>query len=224
MTIISVADPVYFNYLHCLVKSAEKYCPWAKFHAYLINPEKEFEGLLKSSHSDIEVTVENKEFRDDHSKRCYCANKRAYLMNFMSSQDRPSIWIDADSIIRAPCEELKDICLNYDFSAKEKPPKSKSKFASGVICIGTSEAAKKFTKIYKKRLRGDDDKNRTWCEDQFTLGKVFKEIRSSKYGLKYCPLPPKYCDTSLSEEGIIWAAKSNLKESQKYQEEIKKYG
>jgi hypothetical protein len=215
ITIISLADPDYFEYLVCFVKSANVNFPSASFYAVLVNPIEGQADELKNSHDNIEVVVETKKFKSIQEKKCYCASRRAKLFYDLRSQTEDMlIWIDADSIIRGSCDDLIKHLDSCELTMR--PKKTPDKFASGVIGIGNSEVCVNFIAEYNEKV----SKDKSWMSDQNNLNDtyvLFKDV------INFKPLPDKYCDVWLSDDGIIWEAKSKKKRGKRYVKEMKKY-
>lgn len=212
--LFSVADAAYFKYMQGLVKSAAINFPEARMFVELVNMDKESALLLESQHPKIQVRVINKIFDCEHSKKCFCASRRASLfVELFDSTPTPMMWLDADSLVRRPCKGLVDLMFSCDLSMRQK---RKGHFASGTICLGTSDICKQFAIRYEECVNADH----SWMSDQNNLNKVHRIFRKR---INFVPLPHTYCDVWFSEEGAIWAAKARKKTSKKYIHELNRF-
>lgn len=213
--IISLADSSYFEYLLCFVRSASKYFPSALFHAVLVNPLEGQVEQLKDSHDRIDVVVEEVKFKTKQAKKCYCASRRAYLFHKLREEfDGILLWVDADSIIRGSCDDLIQHLDSCELTMRPKSDREGC-FASGVIGIGNSQICKDFIKEYYRRVL----KDKTWMSDQNNLNITYGLFKNM---INFKPLDDKYCDVWLSDDGIIWEAKSDKKRGERYIQEMEK--
>lgn len=226
IVLISLADAEYFKYLRILAISQSINLPDVPMLVFLVNCDKSMAREMVALNKNCHVEIEHKSFKSEHQKRCYCAQRRAYLFkSIRNSARKHMIWIDADSIIRKPCQSLIEHSLSCDFSAKVKRVSSKqkssgAKFASGVLSIGVSPDCDLFIDYYYRACQNKKGKEINWLDDQLKLTETFDNLG---FRLHSNPLPETYCDTSLSDESVIWAAKADLKYSQKYLKEMEKF-
>lgn len=214
--IISLADEDYFEYLCCCVASASLNFSEASFFVVLVNPKENYKERLKSIHNNIEIVIEKKDFSSHQEKKCYCASRRAFLFyDLRSKTDDILLWIDADSIIRSSCKDLIEHLNSCDITMR--PKDNPGKFASGVIGVNNSNICYDFVEEYYKRVSKDN----SWMSDQNNLNETYSFFKDK---INYQPLENKYCDVWLSEDGVIWEAKSKKKKDKKYLKEMRKYG
>lgn len=206
-----------------MVHSAAINFPQAKVLCHLINVPQKKQGLLKRLHPNIEMTTEKIDFHlwKPIRKYIYCANKRAELLYNAVDSGNKLLYLDADSIIRKPCSELMDILGSCDLTVKEKKKKGGLKakygrFSAGIIGFGNNSIVKEFIKRYAYIVEHDLNS----YSDQYNLYKVYREFKNR---INYVPLPERFCDTRLSDDGVIWNGKSNRKATAKYKKEMEKY-
>ncbi len=214
--VVSLADDEYYCYIRALVGSAAVNFPIAKMHVVLVNVDESKALALKSMHPNIIVESEKIDFvKAKMCKRCYCARRRAFLFKRIRKVTSDTlVWIDADSIIRKNCDHLNEKLASYDLATVCK--RKTGRLRSGIIAVGNSKASRHFINRYEKSLITDH----RWMADQDNLNKVYKNMRKE---LKFWSLPGWYCDVWMRPLGSIWTAKSKLKHSKKYRQEMKKY-
>ena len=222
-SIIAIADINYMGHLGVMVRSAAAHFPQATMRCHLINVPKAKREALMQSHPKIEITSERTSFAgwEQIRKYIYCANKRAELLLDAIKHNEYLLYLDADSIIRKPCDELVEILQSCDMTVKDKKKKGKAKpkygrFSAGIIGFGNGPIAKQFIERYAYVVKNDINS----YSDQYNLYATYKEFKDT---IKYVPLPERFCDTRLSEDGVIWNGKSNRKQTPKYQKEMDKY-
>jgi len=214
ITLISLADGEYYKYLKVLVASAVKNFPQASLYIVLVNMEEKYRDEIKSFGENIRVNIEKVSFTGEHEKRCYCASRRAFLFKKLRKEiDDILLWVDADSIIRKSCNELIVHLNSCELTMRSK---SKGKFASGVIGVGSSDICNEFIEEYYKEVSKHND----WMNDQRSLCDVYYKFQDR---IKFSFLPRPYCEVSLTDDAYIWAAKARRKNSSKYKREMAKY-
>jgi len=214
ITLISLADSAYYKYLKVLVKSAIINFPQAKLHIVLVNMGEEHRVAIKSLGENIRVDIETVSFPGEHEKRCYCASRRAFLFKKLREEtDDVLLWIDADSIIRKPCDDLISHLNSCELTMRSK---SKGRFASGVIGVDSTDVCNMFIEEYYAEVSRHND----WMNDQRSLHQVYLRFKDK---IKFNYLPRTYCEVSLTEEAVIWTAKSHRKDGKKYRAEMAKY-
>jgi len=167
-------------------------------------------------YSGIDVIIENVQFGDDREKRGYCTNRRAFLMYELRKQvDDILMWVDCDSVFIKSCDDLYNHLISCEITMRRK--KAADKFAAGVIGLNSSKICHEFVDDYWKLVSKND---RTWGVNQKELRACY---RMYKDRIKFEYLPKIYCDVWLSDEGVIWTAKSKTKHDDRYLNEIKKY-
>lgn len=211
--VFSVADAAYYKYLRGMVRSAAVNFPQANMFVELVNLDQSHADALQKLHPKISIRLEKRKFKTKFDQKCFCAGRRASLFVELYSKSAPAMWLDADSIIRRPCDELVSLLYNCDLTMR---PKSAGRFASGTIGLGRAKVCLLLAKKYKTYVNADH----TWMSDQNNLNRVYREFKKS---IRFTPLPKTFCDVWLSEEGAIWAAKSKKKNSVRYLEELSKY-
>jgi len=232
--ILSVCDKTYFKFLKVMVKSAVINFPESTVHVELVNMDKEAKKIIENISSKCKAEVTPVKFKNINQRKCYCTNRRVDLFDKMRKQcDDTLIWIDADSIIRKPCDKLIKITRKCDVAAVVRP---QGTLRGGVIIINNTKMGNEFIKEYVRRMKvlnkwnkAKDTKNiqkdpftwEVWMSNQNCLDKLCRKWR--KKDLHFIALSNRYCDVHLKSDGVIWAAKNKLKTSPIYLKELKKY-
>lgn len=214
ITLISLSDESYYPYLKVLVKSAVKNFPQANLFVVLVNMDEKYKKEIEGLSPGIRVEMEKVSFPGEHEKRCYCASRRAFLFKKLREEtDDILLWVDADSIIRKSCDGLIQHLNSCELTMRSK---SKGRFASGVIGVDSSDICNEFIEEYYNEVSKHSD----WMNDQKSLHTVYLKFQDR---IKFRYLERTYCEVSLTEDAVIWAAKSHRKNSKKYISEMRKY-
>jgi hypothetical protein len=233
--IISLADASYFKYLRVLVNSARVNFPEAKFHAVLVNLDDHFGQELQRSHPRCEYTIERVKFVNDEQKRCYCTNRRGYLLYHIRKMTNDILmWLDADSIIRKPCTELMKICHSVDFAAKKKTKHDMNKagskprgFMGGLLIFGNTPIAAEMTARYyetivqrdqwqrlvNKKLKDKLFVSKVWMANQDLLTNL---VENYEYKIRFSPLAQEFLDCKLFDSSVIWSLKRSTRKKPEY--------
>jgi len=247
--IISIADRKYYKYLRTMVNSVNINLPGVKVHAYLVNMSDKEGERLQEIHPNLEYTIEEVKFKFELQKKCYCTNRRSYILHKLREEtDDILVWLDADSLVVKPCPEFLDFVRECDISYR---PKNKSDltaghlrrklkpqgYMAGVIIVGTSAKALEFTKEYDRLLsRTSYTKARLnhngpihqlpkmlkkiWMSNQDLLSTLRKKFKND---INFVPLPQKYLDCSFSPDTAIWSVKHSNRKDKKFDEIFQKY-
>lgn len=211
--IVTVADSKYLEFLIPMINSASINFPEADMYINLINVGKEIDVVIKGINNKYEIVHEEVKLQGVELRN-YCGHRRMSLLEELRKKtDSFLLWVDADSLIVKSCEELIELSKTCDLTMREKQP---GKHASGVIGVGSKDICYDFLKHYKEI----GEKEKDWGSDQRNLSKAYGDF---KHKINYKPLPNKFCDVWLSDEGVIWAIKTKFRNSEKYLTEKKKY-
>lgn len=170
----------------------------------------------------------------------------------IQNNTRESIaWIDADSLIVKYAERIAETSENYDVILCLKPQPIKNKpaghgrFRGGLMTVGKNKIADQFLVRYNEVvgecwkdvpfIEGCENLSvsnksvwpielkpvwKIWMKNQDALDAIYEEMKKN---LKFALAGTEFCDTNMTEHSLIWAAKSKLKSSTKYQNELRKY-
>ena len=109
ITLMSISDRKYLAYLKVLVRSAKVNFPEAEMYCVLVNCD--------DTIGDEYITTD----LEGEELEIYCANLRISVLNKLRQERKGVlIWMDADSIIRKPCNGLVKILETCDVVAREK--------------------------------------------------------------------------------------------------------
>lgn len=217
ITFITLASEDYLDYLRGFLTSANKFYPDISIYVILVNVSYHIAKEIRDLHAKCKVIIERIKFPSEKYKRCYCAGRRAELFNIIRKErkDHILVWIDADSIFKKRNLNLINILTKYDVGMRKKYEKT-NKIGSGIICINTSKIASRFIKKYAKYSR-KRFKLLDWFNDQKMLEKTFNKLKSK---LNFTLIEYPFCDTSFSDEGIIWIGKGSSRIREKFIEEL----
>ena len=247
--IVTIADSKYFHYLKAMVNSIAKNLPGVKIHAFLVNMSDDNGKMLQMIHPDLEYTIELVKFKFNLQRKCYCTNRRAYLIHKLREEtDDILVWMDADSLVVKKSPEFLDFARKCDVSfrpknesdltASAKRKKSKPRgFMAGIIIIGNSKNGEEFVNMYdqllpqssylKARLNYSGHVSglpkmlmKIWMSNQDLLDKLHKDLKDK---MNFVPLPQKYLDCSFEEDTVIWSIKASTRKDKKFNKQFKKY-
>lgn len=248
--LISLADRKYFDYLKAMVNSAKMNFPEAKMHVYLVGLNDKHGEYLKKINKNLIYTIENVSFSSDAQKRCYCTNRRGVILDELRDKtDDILIWLDADSIIRGPCSEIIsmanscDIGIRFknklDLKSTKNAKSSPVGFMAGLIMVGNSEAAKKFTSEYNAMMCHDLWIKIKWTDKQIkNSGKIRREVNKiwmanqdllystylkMKDQIRFGDLPNTMLDCSFHAKSYIWSVKASTRDNKIFAREYKKF-
>lgn len=211
ITIITLADKVYYQYLIPLLHSANKHFNSAWAEVYLVDFDHQESPIsiceeIRAINPKYNVTFLSSLPNVD--LECYCTNARADLFYTLRRKtDNILFWLDADSIIRSSCDELIKHLSSCELTMNHK---SEIRFKAGVIGMGSSDICRDFTTRYRSLVSSEYN---DWFANQKYLNKTYSEFKDR---INFKPLPDKYCDTRLTDKGVIWAAQSENKSDSKY--------
>jgi hypothetical protein len=232
-----------------MVNSVAKNLPGVKVHAYLVNMTDEQGKMLKLIHPSLEYTIENVRFDFSLQRKCYCTNRRSYILNELRKKTNDIlIWMDADSIIVRECPDLLDFARKCDVSYRPKNESDLTKFAkrkkrvpkgfmAGVIIVGNSKNAAKFTNLYDEKLKQSSYKKaklnyggsifklppklkKIWMSNQDLLNDVHKILEKE---INFVPLPQKYLDCVFGDDTAIWSIKASNRKDRGFNKKFKSY-
>ncbi|MCP4651982.1 MAG: hypothetical protein GY858_01165 [Candidatus Omnitrophica bacterium] len=198
ITLISIADRKYLAYLKVLVRSAKANFPEAEMYCVLVN--------CKDSICDEYISTELK----GAALEAFCANLRTSVLHKLrQKREGILVWMDADTIIRKPCNGLIKHLKSCDVTAREK---DKSGYFTGLVGINDTKQATSFLDKWNEKMKGKDN----WFADQHTFDDV-----SNDYDVKTLPLT--YLDFKLNNDSVIWVGKGR-KIRKALKEEMLKWG
>ena len=240
--IITVADINYFEFVKAMVKSATVNFPDASIYVELINMDKEHVNAINSISNKCSGHILNVKFENNNQRKCFCTNRRVDLFYKIRNEcDDILVWIDADSLVRKPCDELMDIISKYDVSAVRRPaikPGGERTLRAGIIALNNTHGGymflERYVNIMKKHNQWNNVKDtddihkdpftwKVWMANQNVLDQLIRKDIEMKELISFGDLSNKFCDVHLSDDGVIWAAKNKLKKSNIYIDELEKY-
>lgn len=243
LTLVSLADSAYLGMLTNLIRSAVVYLPQADWNVTLVNLQEQDGDSLKALCPNLSYRLEQVPFENDMQKSTYCTNRRSWFLNeIRKSNPDPLCWIDADCLMRRPCQGLIDLAQEVDLSCRSRSnviygQKTRTGtpqgFMAGLILVGSSKAATGFLDAYDqavdplawkeikpigKRLKDHRPNLGLWMLNQSKLWTVFERMNRRKE-LTFKALPETYLDVALEDDTAIWAGVLESKYSERFTQE-----
>lgn len=206
ITIVTVASPTYLDYAKALICSAEINFPSARIVVGLVNSGKDIKKEFEERNSNCKVILSSV---DSKNERVFSSNQKCITMKKARDTGNNDIllWVDADSIIRRPCNDIYDI-LNKDMVVRLKDQK-KTIFGkniydaySGVFAIGNSKIGKDILDEYAKLT---ENNTMYWASDQDYVAYLYYKYKCNN------PLPSYLLDFKMEAESLIWTLKCKPK-------------
>ena len=239
IVLFTVASNNYLVYLERLLASISINLTTAITYVYLINVDERKDEYLKILNKNIIIEHRFIEFKSLIDQKGYCANLRASIFPvIMNKYDCPILWVDVDSLIIREGPELIEYACKFDLSVdytKNHPLLTASNkkiakhakgpfgtpfygvFNSAIMMTNNSKVAKGFFNVFRDKV---NQYSMSWYADQEGLYLTYKEFKNK---INFSPLDSKYCSRVYDEKAIIWTAKGNIKENEKYIEQGEKY-
>lgn len=197
LKIITAASPDFLRYARGLEASVKKYLPDAEFYC-----------LLGTNQSPMYYAhVRGKLFRD-----------------MIDCTGGHIVWVDADSIFVKEGSGFAKHVLSCDLTMRPKGRDWSTArcFASGVVGMRNTAEMNAFSVAYDNEIKRCEKKRKPWYADQKALNNTYAAWKRKIY---FQALPFKYCDTRMSDEGVLWTAKGEKGRANiKYTQELEKYG
>lgn len=238
--IISVVDDTMIPEVKSLIASCAVHAPDQPFHLFLVNPDAYSRrvGELYRLHPNISINqgIWPSDKASWHGLMC-CA-KAAPILYCLEEYKEPILYLDADTIVRGPLDEIWDTLKICDLMIKYRPELNHigpagtplaSKFNGGVIAIAPSTAGIEFANKYYQRITEwikADKPTKIWIPE----GKVFAYIDQEllylihlETGTSFFSLPHKFNDAKFLPSSIIWHGKGTARNNAKYRRERLRY-
>ncbi len=176
--IITCVSPDFVKYSEILMSSIALHLPQAKRHVLALGP---------------------------NHKPMYYAHKRGeMLVEFLEKHENDHIvWVDADSVMVKDGNGFAKHIESCELTMRPKSPQMRC-FASGVIGMKATWKMQKFVLEFAENIKRCEKKKYPWYADQKALNATYAKFKKT---INFKPLPFKYCDTRMSEEGVLWTAK-----------------
>lgn len=207
IVILIISDEHYFKHLTTLIASIKINFTDALIWCHVVNPTSIHGSLLKRK--DLQFSIEKKHFKDNASRKGYCANIRGQIMaNILNIGYKYVLYIDADSIVRRNCFSLKQIIKKNDITIYKRDWEEKinMKFATGIIGIQNNVKTRLFVKKWIEEINKAGIFN--WFSDQIGFVKAFDFMKDD---IDLFPLPQTYCDWFFKTNTHIWTGKGERK-------------
>lgn len=220
---ISLANRNYFDMLYCCIKSCLYHYPDAVFEAVLVNMEETDRQKIEGISPRVTCCLEQVEFSNTQQVRCYCTNRRNFLLRKCKKEGEVCIWIDADTIVRQYSEEwVQMMSGEYDLICYGGGRYT----LGGIIVVCDTPKAELFLRLYDeaypqesyKRAKERDRNMGTWMLNQSCLRNIVK----GGHGIKVQHVSMPFINSKLYDDAYIWTP-IHAKSSPKFQEELSRY-
>lgn len=171
-------SPDFERYSDMLMRSIEEHLPQAKRHVLSLGPK--------------------------HPPMYYAHKRGDMLIDFLERyEDDHIVWVDADSVMVKNGDKFAKHIESCELTMRPKSPQMRC-FASGVIGMKSTWRMQTFVREFAENIKRCEKKKYPWYADQKALNATYAKYKTS---INFKPLPFKYCDTRMSEEGVLWTAK-----------------
>ncbi len=217
--ILIVSDQEYFEKALTLIKSIRLINNNLKIHYHQINFKKNINiNDIYFSYENIELdnkTIFNFNNIKYTQKQAYCANIRFHIINNLISENEYILYLDADSIIRKPINELIESCKLNDLVINKCTKKSYYRkgfrLRTGVFSIKNTPIMKNFLQHLLKLIN-----LKQWFSDQDSIQDIYIEFNNK---IKFKLLDSRYIDWNYDLNSEIWVGKGDNKyKNKKYLE------
>ena len=217
--ILIVSDQEYFEKALTLIKSIRLINNNLKIHYHQINFKKNINiNDIYFSYENIELdnkTIFNFNNIKYTQKQAYCANIRFHIINNLISENEYILYLDADSIIRKPINELIESCKLNDLVINKCTKKSYYRkgfrLRTGVFSIKNTPIMKNFLQHLLKLIN-----LKQWFSDQDSIQDTYIEFNNK---IKFKLLDSRYIDWNYDLNSEIWVGKGDNKyKNKKYLE------
>lgn len=215
--ILIVSDQEYFNKALILIKSIRLHHNDLKIHYHQINFNQKIDiNYISYSFDNISLNHDKiyQYNKINYSeKQAYCANIRFKIINNLISDNQYILYLDADSIVRKPLNQLIDYCKNHDLVINKCTKKSYYRkgfrLRTGVFSIKNTPIMLQFLQNLLNRINLNK-----WFSDQDSIQDTFIEYEDD---IKLKIINNNYIDWYYDDTSEIWVGKGENKFSnQKY--------
>jgi hypothetical protein len=217
MVLVTACDHGYFRmFARPLALSLDSNAPGHEMHLHIFNPEPGFEAELadpKSRLVDTSLTVSREAMPG--ADPIYFSNLRLVrLHQFMTASDRALLALDADSLVRAPLDDLEAMVGDADLAITtrfDKAEMGQKMLATTLLLRPTSAGRDLLARVAAYVLNCRRDDRLAWYLDQSVLYLVYRMMERSSAAVTLASLPPAYADSAFGPDSRIWAAKGERK-------------
>lgn len=209
-TFVVVSDSVYLRYVIPLLNSIDRNCPQPDINLLLINCKNSEIEAIQSAHPSVKIHLQDLDFRDEESKRSYCANCRAkFILTLLDQGYGKLLYLDADSLVRKKLDQLWQIVEKNDLTIllRESSKYERNKCATGIIGVTNNLASRQFLERWSQLISSNEDK---WFNDQIFFYRTHLQLKST---VSVGQLPQKFIDWEFHSNSPIWVGKGPRKDN-----------
>jgi hypothetical protein len=218
--ILIISDIDYYEKALILIKSIRLHHDNLKIHYHQINFKYDIK-IDNIEYSNSQLKLDNKQIYKHNNleytqKQAYCANIRFHIINNIISKNKYVLYLDADSIIRKPINQLLDNCNKYDLiinkCTEKKYYRKGFRLRTGVFSIRNTPKMINFLQDIIKNINLN-----SWFSDQDNIQDTFIEYVDN---INFKILEKSYIDWKYNLDSFIWVGKGNCKYlNQNYKDE-----
>lgn len=221
LNFLIVANDAYIGYAKSLIYSINLHHDNYNIFLYLINPSNQNLQLITNTKYNLQVRIINKELNKDviniySEEAAYSANIRGQILYELVTMEELEniIYIDADSIVKAPINEINIIPYDISFFVRPETAK-KSSYFSGLISLNINNKQRIINALnfYKNKI--EEYGLTTWFSDQKAIEAFYKEYVILK-DIDFEFLESEYFDWGFKPESKIWMGKGKSKNDPNY--------
>jgi hypothetical protein len=213
VNIITIADGKYLANMQVLLRSLVVNLPEAIIYAYVVNVAPDKIEQTKNCNKNVKVLAIDNNLAG-HELECFCTNARGELLKKHYNDKDMTIWMDATTIIRKPCQGLVDFAERHDVSVRAKA--EAGKHWAGLICVSATVGGKVFVERYGEIVSGDP----SWYSNQDALDRCVYELAEVRFG----NLSETYLDFKF-KDSVIWTGKGRkVREDKRWIDEMNRWG
>jgi len=223
-----------------LIKSCARHAPDQGFYLFLVNGTSTTDDSIKRWHPRISIERVTWPLDTGRWRAIMCCARSFPLVSVLERFQEPVLYLDSDTLVRGPLNELWEAIETCDLMVKHRPSLKHtgaagspyaSRFNNGVIVIKPSEAGRRFARAYDDRLRSYIESGKPLALHNPELGLEFivdQELLFLTYldhrdGLSFMDLPEKFNDATFQEGSIIWHGKGTARRHPLYGLERTRY-
>ena len=215
MTVITVADEKYFEYLRVFCRSAAVNLAGVTIECCLVNCGKNHEEILCKDNPH--VIVKHTKY-DGESLTVFCTNARTWLLLSARKVYSGAIfWLDATTIIMKPCGSLSELMTDTDILIHRKAGEQGG-YLTGTLGLSDNPLISELLKEWDTELQKESD---NWYINQIVIAQLIEKYKDK---LKIKQLPSEYIDWKF-KDSFIWTGKGRKARCDKrWVKEMKKWG
>ena len=231
--ILTAVDDNFLSEASFLIKSCARYAPQQRFYLFLVNSCEERIAKLRTCHPNLVVEHVQWPYDVERWRGLMCSARSIPMIHVLETYKEPTIYLDSDTLVMAPLDELfaelrtNDLLIKYRPELEQLGPAgtlNSAKFNSGVIAVRPADVTLQFMREYDRLLREwidagkpiyqwrQEHKVNTYIDQEF-LYLVYEQFKDR---LKFKPLPDKFNDSGFRPSSVIWHGKGTARKNPDY--------